>query len=161
MIPQTIYLMRHGLATHSTTGYGDTILTATILPEAIPVVKKIAEYLKDKPTNANFSSEFLRCKQTAKIVTDITNKQFEFDKRLNEFYDETFLQFKERLQNFIEDLEQKNVPHVLICTHGAVIAGLKHLLLRNTVLEENLLDFALPNVLTTIENGKIHEIDFS
>lgn len=161
MKAKTIYLMRHGLATHSTIGYGDQIVTAQILPEAIPVINKTAAFLKDKPTNANISSEFLRCRQTAEIVTNITNKQFTFDKRLNEFYDESFLQLKNRLQDFLKDLEKKNYANVLLCTHGAVIAGIKHLLLKNSLEEENLLDFALPGVLTIIQNGAIQEIDFS
>lgn len=157
---QTVYLLRHGLATHSTNGYGDQIVTAQILPESIPIIKKMAEFLKDKPTDVNISSEFLRCKQTARMITNITNKQFEFDKRLNEFYEETFTQFKERLQNFLQEVGNKKYSSILICTHGAVIAGLKHLLLKNNLEEENLSDFALPNVLTIIQLRQIKEISF-
>lgn len=158
---QKIILMRHGLATYSTTGYGDKIFSATILPESIPSIEKTAEYVKKIPTDYNVSSEFLRCRQTVQIVSAMTKKQFVFDKRINEFNEETFSNFKERLQNFLDELLQKNVKNILICTHGAVIAGLKQLVLTNNFQEEQLLDFPIPGVLTILENDQIQEINFN
>lgn len=157
----TIYLLRHGLATHSTTGYGDQLITASILPESIPVIKKTAEYLLDKQTDLNYSSEFLRCRQTVEIISMITGKQFLFDKRLNEYNAESFEQFKIRLQSFLEDIKQKQVESLLICTHGAVIAGIKHLMINKKLNEENLLDFPIPGVLTVLNQGTIQEINFN
>ncbi|MEM7030344.1 MAG: histidine phosphatase family protein, partial [Chloroflexota bacterium] len=64
----TYYIFRHGLATHSKTGYGDDILTAEVLPEAIPKVKRLGQYLKDFEADYHVRSELIRCRQTADIV---------------------------------------------------------------------------------------------
>ncbi len=158
---KTIYLVRHGLATKSTTGYGDKILTAELLPEAIPSIHRLANYLKDKPTDYNVSSEILRCKQTAAIITSRTDKKFVFDSRLNEYYQETFLQFSNRITLFFNDLKTKPYQNILICTHGAVIAGLKHLILSDSFTEENLTDYPPCGSLLTIRNGSFEVTDFN
>jgi broad specificity phosphatase PhoE len=43
-----------------------------ILPEGIPAVKRLADYLKDIKTDINFTSPYLRCKQTVDIISKVS-----------------------------------------------------------------------------------------
>jgi broad specificity phosphatase PhoE len=164
------FIFRHGLATKSTTGYGDQILTATLLPEGIPAIEKLAEYLKDIPSNFRYSSELPRCRQTAEIVTKATGQPFEFDPRINEYHQEPFQKFTERVDSFLEEVIEKadraciqqdcnEMPATIwICTHGAVIAALKHLLLEGSFSQEYELDYTQPGEILEIwkQNLQLH-----
>lgn len=170
------YIFRHG-ETHTTkTGeeYGATIVTAEILPEGIPVIKRLANYLKDIPTDFNVRSEFARVKQTAEIISEITGKKFQKDKRLNDVmlppdsvnpkdypFIETYNDITKRVNGFLQDLDKKGYKNVLIGTHGGIIAAIKHLLIENKFEGDDLYDFPRPGVLTIIREGKIQEIDFN
>ncbi len=158
---RNFYLFRHGLATHSLDGYGDKIITAAILPEAILPIQRMGTYLCDIPSDFNVSSEFLRCRQTTQIVSDITKKQFLFDSRLNEYYNESFDEFSTRVKSFLQEIEQKNYQDILVCTHGAVIAALKRLILANHLEVSQLNDFPKTGMLLCIKNKNIEEIDFN
>ena len=155
------YIFRHSLATLSKTGYGDQILTASILPEYTEPIKKMAQFLKDISPSANFSSEILRCRQTTAIISDITNKQFTTDQRLNEFNEETFNDLKNRVKNFLESLEKDRSENILICTHGAIAAGLKHFILENAFLEEDINDYPSCGQLLIIKNNQPEYLDFN
>lgn len=159
---KTYYIFRHGdtHATKTKTPYGDGVLTAPILPESKTYLEKIGFFLKNIPHSYNVSSEILRCRQTVEIVALAADKPFVFDKRLNEYNMETFDDYANRIMSFLSDVEQKAIDHIVICTHGAGIAALKHLLIRNELVEENLIDFSDPGVLTIIKHGTIEEIDF-
>lgn len=137
----TWYLFRHALATHGKSGYGDTILTATILPEGIPPIERMAEHIKQLPETLNWSSEFMRCVQTTNIITKITGRKFMTDARLNEYYHESFEVFSERVRFWYNEIIASHPSAVLVCTHGAVIAGLKHLILEGEFLESQTLDY--------------------
>jgi broad specificity phosphatase PhoE len=157
-------IFRHGLATLSTTGYGDQIYSAKLLPQGIPAVERLAKFLANQPTDFNFVSPVLRCQQTAQIVTDATGKTFETDQRLNEYNDETFAQLGKRIEDFLEEKiaaaetftneDKAIVLTFLICTHGAVIAGLKNFLLKNEFLPADEMDFTQPGELLEIAQGK-------
>lgn len=157
----TWYLFRHALATHSTNGYGEQILTAKILPEAIPPIKKMAAYLTHIPDSFNLSSELTRCVQTAQIITKITGKKFITDPRLNEYYQNTFAEFKDRVIDFLQSLNQNNSAQILICTHGAVIAAIKHLLLSGNFFQSQLNDYPECGQLLIIKNKKTKLLDFN
>ncbi|HBP51546.1 MAG: hypothetical protein US68_C0010G0044 [Candidatus Shapirobacteria bacterium GW2011_GWE1_38_10] len=160
------YIFRHGETYNSKnrTNYPINNFEVKILPEGIPVIKKLATYLKEVKSDFNVSSEYLRCKQTTEIVTKITGKNFETDSRINEFSrklaQESFEIFSERIRNFLDELNSKNNKTVIICTHGAVIAGLKSYLLKNTFERDDLIDYPRPGVLLKIEDRKIETIDF-
>jgi len=163
-------IFRHGLATHSPNGYGDEILTAGLLDEGIPAIEKLAQFLKGVAGDFRYSSEVPRCRQTAAIVTKITGKDFTFDARLNEYHQEPFLQFVERVENFLEDIIEKADRYktqrvntqepvtIWLCTHGAVIAAAKHLLLEGEHTQENELDYTQPGELLEIwkKNIQLH-----
>ncbi|MDE2025847.1 MAG: histidine phosphatase family protein [Patescibacteria group bacterium] len=166
---KTYYIFRHGLATHSTTGYGDAIVNAHILPEGKAAIERMAEYLKVIPTDYNVTSEFIRCKETADIITKYTGKTFVSDARLNEYsaeenYNhETFEAFRQRLLMFLLDMEQdQSKQTILVCTHGAAIAGLKHILTEGRFTTDVRFDFPLPGVLLIVKpDATIEEMDFN
>lgn len=161
---KTFYLARHGLATHSKIGYGDKVYTAELLPEGILPIERMAEYLQNAPTDINVSSQLIRCRQTTEIISKKTGKEFIFDKRLNEYWPESiepFLSFHDRIQNFLEDIVQKETKSILICTHGSGIVAIKNFILRETFNESHLFDFSKTGTLVIIKNGKIETLDFN
>lgn len=162
------YIFRHGLTYEAKTGSDftqDSIISTPILPEGIPTIEKLAKYLGDIKTDANFSSPLLRCQQTIEVVEKITKMKFELDERLGEFLGlkgETFDSFATRIKNFVDDIQSKNFEFVAICTHGAGIAGLKHWVLERKFEEYQLYDFPKPGVLWIIKEDKtIESIDFN
>ena len=169
------YIFRHGetFATKGHTEYGDKILSASTLPEGIPVTKRLAEYLKNIQTDFNVRSELLRVEQTAEIITKITEKKFETDARLNDTmvapkelkdvypHTETKDEFITRIKSFLTDLQSKPYETVLIGTHGGVIAALKHLVVNGEFDYHSIMDIPKPGVLTIIKDGEIEEIDFN
>lgn len=166
----TLYIFRHALATHSKHGYGDDVFSARILPEGIKPIRKMGEYLKNVQTDGNFTSEFIRCRETADIITEISGKVFTPDARLNEFqpfFDpnpnlvEPFDSFKKRLTSFYTELVQKNYSSVLVCTHGSVLSGLRWLAQKGDVIENNLRWFPKTGVLVKVDKETIEEMDFN
>jgi broad specificity phosphatase PhoE len=169
-MPKTFYLFRHG-DTFVTKGqrvwyypkfipetafsYGSKVFSASILDEAKPTIQKLAEYLKQVPTDFNASSQFRRCRQTVQIVEKETNKEFIFDKRLNEFVFETPWRFNHRVKSFIDDLKSKSYDSVAICTHGIVIARMI------TILTGEKTGFPKPGVLVIIKGTEITYKDFN
>lgn len=167
---KTYYLFRHG-DTFVTKGqrlwyyprflpetafsYGARVFSASILDEAKPTLQKLAEYLKDIPTDFNASSQLRRCRQTVQIVEKETKKEFIFDKRLNEFVFETPWTFRHRVRSFLKDLERKKYENVAICTHGAVLALFASLLTGKAV------GFPKPGVLVIIKGQEITYKDFN
>jgi broad specificity phosphatase PhoE len=146
------YIFRHGLATHSKNGYGDRILTAEVLPEGIPAVRRLGEHMKNLPYDYGVRSEFLRCEQTAAIVTEITGRTFVTDARLNEQYQESFEQVRERVRSFVEEMSQTPYQYIWVCTHGIVISALKNFLTIGEFSQENALQYTQPGELMVI-NG--------
>jgi broad specificity phosphatase PhoE len=151
---QTWYLFRHALATYSTTGYGDQILTASILPEAVEPINKIAQYLNSVKPSSNFTSEILRCLQTTVIITGITKQIFINDSRLNEFYKEKFNQFSKRIESFVHDVSQIESPNIIICTHGSVISGIRHFVANGKFNNSDLFKYPACGELLEIVNKK-------
>lgn len=144
------YIFRHGLATHSKTGYGDRIYDAEVLPEGIPPVERLARYMTTLPYDHGLRSEFLRCQQTAAIVTTTTGRAFTADARLNEAVKEPFHEVRERVQGFVDDLEAASYQHIWICTHGIIIAGLKNWLTVGNFAPKHENDYIQPGELLRI-----------
>lgn len=156
-----IYLVRHGLSTLNKRGYGRKKLTADLLPQGVVEAGKVAQYLKSIPGSYNVSSDIPRCKQTAEIITRITGKLFHYDKRLTEYYHETFTDFKKRVINFLEDLPNVSEKNIIICTHAAVIVAIKYLIIENKVIFKNLSDEPLEGEVVIIKNREFEKISFS
>lgn len=158
---KNLYLFRHALATKSKRGYGKKILSATLLDDGIPAFKKLTLFLKDIRESLNISSKILRCRQSAKIISQITHKKFIYDPRINEFYHEEFEDFTKRVTDFLQDLEKNDHQNIIICTHGIVIAAIKNLILKGKFTKSNRYDYPPTGELVIIKNNKIQNIDFN
>lgn len=161
MSTPTLYLFRHGLATLNPNGYGDQIVTAELLPEGLEAVTRLAEFLKTQPYDSGFRSEFKRCQQTASKVTQITGRGFTPDPRLNEFHLESFEQYQTRVESWWRWLEQQSYQHVWVCTHGAVAACLKNLMMKGFFELDDRLDYPSTGELWIIDQGKLEYHDFN
>lgn len=133
-----------------------------ILPKGIPALERIGGYLKNIPTDANFCSPYLRCMDSAKIVGTLAHKVYRPDERLKEMERvESFSSLLSRVKSFLSEIDKKNYSAVSICTHGAVIAALKHLKTRGRFFFFQIVDYPRPGNLIIIKNGKIEDIDFN
>lgn len=159
------YIFRHGQTYFSkfNVHYGKKVETAEILPEGIPAIKRLANYLKDVKTNKNFTSPYLRCLQTAEIIKKEIGWQFEIDQKLHDYnrYIESVSDMVKRIQSFWEELEQKNFQTVAICTHGYPTSTLTQLITKGSVSEAELDGYPETGVLTIIKDGKVELIDFN
>jgi broad specificity phosphatase PhoE len=162
---KTYYILRHGetFATRSGMGYGFRIFSAPILPQAVGPLKKMGNYLHDVDIDFSISSALIRCRQTAEIITKESGKEFIFDKRLNEYFLETFGHLRKRLQAVLTDIDNNDYKNIMICTHGACIAMLISIL---TARHEKPVSFSLfqyppPGVLTIIRDNSVQEINFN
>jgi broad specificity phosphatase PhoE len=158
----TIYIIRHGMAVHPNEGYGSRVLTAELLPEGIPPIERLARYLALMPSDYQACSEVLRCRQTAAIISNATGKAFLIDPRLREYHQENFAEFSERVKDFADELRQSSYQNVTLCTHGAVIAALKHYLIDDSFTKRDETDYTQTGQLLVIHDDKSTEVlDFN
>ncbi|MFA5025185.1 MAG: histidine phosphatase family protein [Candidatus Shapirobacteria bacterium] len=157
------YLFRHGdtFYTKNRQPYPQDNFSVEILPDGIPALEKLAIYLKDINSDFNVSSEYLRCQQSNKIVSNISELDFVNDARLNEFSHEIFDNLVKRLESFINEMKKRQYKTIVVCTHGAVIAGLKNILIGSEYEKREMVDYPRPGVLTVVEDKNINEIDFN
>jgi broad specificity phosphatase PhoE len=161
------YIFRHGetFYTKNNFPYGENFETAEILPESVPVIERIGEYLKDKIADNNYTSPFKRALQTVEIVEKITGKKFVVDERLREEglsrAKESINQLEERLNCFVADMDSKNVSNIAVCSHGWPIAALIAILTKGNVTKMDLSCFPKCGVLTVIEGKSIKTLDFN
>jgi len=161
------YIFRHGETyyTKNDLHYGEHYADADILPEGIPVIENMAEYLKDKLSDHNYTSPFKRALQTVGVVERITGKIFTPDERIREEglsrAQESLEQLEQRLRDFIGDTESKNPPCVSICSHGWPIATLAALLTKGHVAKIDLGNFPKCGQLLVIENKILKTLDFN
>ncbi len=149
-----IYLVRHGLSTRSKFGYGKKKLTARLLPEGKKEIEIIAKYLSEVSDSYNVSSPIRRCRESAEIISAATGKTFVFDKRLSEIHKESFNEFKNRVQQFIGSLASIKESSIIVCTHAAVIASIKHLLTEGTFTLSDKNDYTKEGELAIVSNGE-------
>lgn len=156
------YIFRHGMAVHPNESYGSRILTAELLPEGIPPIQRLARYLVHVSSDYQVCSEVLRCRQTAAIVTEATGKEFLIDPRLKEYYQESFDDLAERTRSFYEEIQQSGYQNVMICTHGAVIAALKHYLTEGQFTRRHETDYIQTGQLLLIRDDQsTNVLDFN
>ncbi len=162
---KNFFFFRHALATHRLDGYGDEIVTAEILPEGKPPVERMASFLKEIPTDLQYVSPLKRCQQTAHIVSSITGKHFVVDGRLTEYRgevpEESITDLRKRCQDFLRELESTDSRTILICTHGAVIAALYHLLVKKDFTEKDQYDYPATGELWSLRDGQLESFDFN
>jgi broad specificity phosphatase PhoE len=159
------YIFRHGetYETKNALSYGHRVENAEILEEGIPVIKKIAEYLKGLKTDVNYVSNYKRCLQTAEIVSEITRKAFLIDERIGEYREEkeSFEEFSRRVGDFLKHINNQGLESTAICTHGGVMSALKYKVQRRKYSINKLMNFPRPGVLMIIKNGDLEQIDFN
>jgi len=166
------YIFRHGNTVSTEVGgilsklnirIGGGSANLPILPKGVPALEKIGGYLKNIPTEANFTSPFARCIESSNIVGKITGRKYVPDERIRE-YDtgrKDFSAFRGRIIEFLDEINKKNYSSVSICTHGAVIAAIKHLKLRQKFHYIQVLDFPNPGNLIIIKGGRIETLNFN
>ena len=158
----TIYIFRHGMAVRPNESYGSRVLTAELLPEGIPPIQRLARYLTLAPSEYQACSEVLRCRQTAAIVTEATSKAFVIDPRLREYHQESFDEFSLRTKDFADEIQQAGYQNLMLCTHGAVIAALKHYLIDGKFSRRYETDYTQTGQLLIIHDNKSTEVlDFN
>ena len=160
-----LYIFRHGQTYFSKNNilYGNKIETAEILAEGIPIVKKLAEYLKGIKTDANFTSPYKRCVQTSGLVLEITGKKFTVDENLRDWDPgkETVEDMIKRIKVFSKKLDASRYSSVSICTHGFPINAIIAYFTKGKIERADLENYPNPGVLVTIENGKVSYKDFN
>lgn len=134
-----------------------------ILPSGVAALEKIGAYLKNIHTDINFTSPYLRCVKSAEIVGKIANKKFVLNENLRELESkgEKFSSFHKRVSAFLKEVEGKKYSAVTICTHGAVIAAIKHLKIDGRFYFFQVVDYPNPGNLTIIKEGKLDQINFN
>ena len=65
--------------------YGESVESAEIIPEGIPVTERLAKYLAGEDIDAYYTSPFKRCTQTAEIIEKITKMKFIKDGQIQKF----------------------------------------------------------------------------
>lgn len=158
------YIFRHGetfVSKNKLDSYGDAELTTGILPEAVPIIKKLGLYLKNIETDINVTSPLKRCIETTKIITQVTGKTFKIDERITEYKNDggDIDSMEVRIRNFINDFDG-HFKNILICSHGYPIAALTQLIRFNSIDPKLLDKYPDPGVLVIIENNKIKYLDF-
>jgi broad specificity phosphatase PhoE len=162
------YVFRHGDTKDSGNlltriiGHMSDSHSLPILPKGIPALERIGSYLKNIPTDANFCSPYIRCMDSAKIAGTLAGKVYSPDERLREMErKESFSSLFNRIKDFLNDLDKKNYSAVSICSHGAVIAAIKHFKTNGKFFFFQVIDYPRPGNLIIIKNGKIEDIDFN
>jgi len=162
-LKNSYYIFRHGetFSTRDGTPYGERQFEAEILPQGVPAIKRLAEKLKDRHFDYYYTSELLRCLQTSQIVASVLGVEFEKNKLLNEMLEPGFVEFRNRVKTLVAKMEEEEYKAYLLCTHGAVISALKHLLVFGKYEEENLLDYPIPGTLMVINRSGSEILDFN
>lgn len=163
-----LYIFRHAIARLPGQHYDSEVLLAPILPQGVYPTKKIGKYLKEKRVDFYVTSEVLRCRQTAEIVSNVIGKKFSLDKNLNEFHpynlwmNESFTHFKKRITTFLQEMEKSKYKSIVICSHASVIVAIIRYLKEEDFSESDIVtNYPIPGVLLIVENGKVKEIDFN
>jgi len=133
-----------------------------VLPKGIPALEKIGSYLTNIKTDSNFCSPYLRCVNSSDIVGKIAIKKYLPDERIRELEinGEKFSSFYSRVKSFLDELKSKKFSAVSICTHGAVIAAIKHMMTGNFYFFQ-VLDYPPPGNLLIIKDGTVSQINFN
>lgn len=161
------YIFRHGetFFTKNNLHYGDSYESADIIPEGIPVLKKLGTYLKDRTIDACFTSPFKRAIQTTDIISKITGQKFIPDDRLREEglsrAEETLEDMEARFKDFHAEMERSKYKALAICSHGWPIAALLAIITKGNVTKKDLGEFPKCGQLLIVEDKTVKTLDFN
>jgi broad specificity phosphatase PhoE len=152
------YLFRHGQTFFSKyhLKYGKKNDTAEIIPEGIPKIINIAAKLKEEEVKVIYSSPIKRCVQTVEIIKkEVPTIKIIYYQSLEEEKVsrglETFEDQTERIKNFLDEIKEKKLEKVAICSHGWPIAVMIALLKNKRVNRLSLLNYPKCGVIVTID----------
>jgi broad specificity phosphatase PhoE len=74
---------------------------------------------------------------------------------------ESFSSLFRRVRGFLDEIDEKKYSAVSVCTHGAVIAAIKHLKTSGRFFFFQIIDYPKPGILTIIKNGEANTINFN
>ncbi len=164
MKEKTYNIYRHGDTLGARRGWYFPLeyFTASILPEGIPPIKRLAEYLRDKPIDSHVISPIRRCRETASIVTKEVGVKPRSDWRLADRLPiEPLFILKWRVKSFLRDMEKSEDENILICTHKAHIAVMAHILTGKALSGLGDKSLYKPGTLTMIKGNKEEIKDFN
>jgi broad specificity phosphatase PhoE len=159
-----LYIFRHGNTKRTERSFkGGGSRNLPILEMGVPALENIGKFLKSVPLEANFTSPYRRCVESAKIVGKITGEKYTEDERLCEYLvnKERFSTFRKKIISFLDEIDKKNYSAVSICTHGAIIAAMKHLRLSGKFNLFQAPDYPTPGNLVVIKDGEVKTINFN
>lgn len=152
-----VYFMRHGESDYNVVRRinFDPKVKVGLTLRGKDQVHEAARKLHDIRFDAIFSSQFLRAKESAKIIAENRNVRVRTNKKLNEmnygfegeeveeYYKarkkakalsefrvrdcESFLDVKKRVYDFLQDLRKKEYARVLVVAHEAVVQAARAL----------------------------------
>jgi broad specificity phosphatase PhoE len=156
-----LFVFRHGetFSTRDRVGYGDR-QNEGILSEGKEAVERIAEYLKEQKIERWYSSPFKRCIETMDLVMKTVEEKYVTDERLGEFYKKDWDLFVEGIREFIKEIRESGVKKVGVCTHGAVIAGIKFLWFDKEFFWENVHLYPDPGIVLVMDEYGLIEKNF-
>lgn len=162
-VSPTYYIVRHGhtFATKLNVPYGSFVFSAKLLPESYPALHSIGKYLQKTHFDYFCSSEISRCRETASILEQELHITYETTPRLNEFANESIHELADRVRSFLAYTKKQQYTSILIVTHGAVIACLKHLVLHDSFSLLQLSDYSGPETLAVLSKDSWKVMDFS
>ena len=161
------YIFRHGDTVNSKNSLDKLVIkkdtrNLPILPESHNALEKIGKFLKSVHTDADFCSPYLRCRESVKIVEKFSGKNYSFDSRIEELEGRIiFSDFQKRIKSFLNEIKAKKYSAVSICTHGAIIAAIKHMETASKFYFFQVFDYPEPGNLIIIKEGKIKKINFN
>jgi broad specificity phosphatase PhoE len=164
-----LYIFRHGDTTETDKwwlkfiGRNYNSHNIKILPKARVALERIGSFLKGVKTDADFTSPYIRCIESSDIVGRISNKKYTVDKRIQELEREyrDLVGFNKRVTSFFNEIVGKNYSAISICTHGAVMGALKHLVIEGRFHRFQIWDYPAPGNLIIIKDGKVEKINFN
>jgi broad specificity phosphatase PhoE len=159
------YIFRHAetFPSKNTGGiYDENNFATPVLSSGKDITIKLAQYLKDIPSDLNVSSPFERCKETVEIITQVTGKKFIFDERVGEYFQISYPDFRARIEDFLKEIEGRDYQNIIICTHGAVMSQIVHLLCDDKPEEDiPISEGKNTGILVMVEDRSIKEINFN
>lgn len=148
-----ITILRHGETNWNKEGKIQGSVEVELSKQGELQIREISKVIKDMDIDKVYVSPLIRTVQTAKIITQECNLEYEIEDRLkernfgelegtlkssinfNEVWDfninsnygngECVEEFFDRISDYLDDLSQQDYKHVLLITHGGVSLGIR------------------------------------
>ena len=185
------YLFRHGHSLRQVKGLAmcwPEKIDCPLTKEGVEEIKRSVKKLKNKNIDLIFSSDLLRTKQTAEIISQETGAKIIFDKRLREYNvgifngksahlaweylekrknwlsakipkGESLVNLRKRMYSFLEQINERyQNKNILIVSHELPLTILEGTLKAQSL--EEILELRRKKKIKVIETGKFRKIEF-